>query len=442
MVTDGLQRAGLGRCVKNGRSEAFLRRMARLVPGGASSNARVGSPIAVARGEGAELVDLDGNRYIDYILGFGPILLGHANEEVTMSVTEAMSRGTTFAFSHGLELEVAELIVSLCPSIEMVRLCNSGSDAAGTAYRIACAHTHASMAVKIEGDYNGNPDVLLHDIPGVDADQLGGRAVPGSVGLPASVHDSIITVPFNDADALETVLKSHPGEIAAVFMEPILGNTAAIMPEGGYLNAVRSLCDRYGIVLVFDEVKTGFRVCRGGAQEYLGVHSDLTMYGKAMANGFPLAAIGGRREFMDLIKPGGVHHCGTYFGNLPCTAAARASLSVLSRIDYSDLQRRGERLAQGICTLLDNAGIAAHWHGLGSMFGITIGPEKPRDYRTWWLRTERRVWMDIAAHLRELGVLTDGFIGLFFLSFAHTDEHIDRTLSACEEAVARYKRKA
>jgi glutamate-1-semialdehyde 2,1-aminomutase len=291
------------------------------------------------------------------------------------------------------------------------------------------------MVIKIEGDYHGNTDVLLYDIPGADAKHLNRRPTPGSKGLPAFTSDLVFTVRFNDSDTIGTILKKHRGKIAAVFMEPILGNTAAIMPKPGYLQAVRSLCDEYGVILVFDEVKTGFRVSRGGAQEYFGVYSDLTMLGKAIANGFPLAAIGGKRELMQLIKPGSVHHCGTYFGNLPCTAAANAVLSTLSTIDYRPLMLRGERLAKGICDLLTNASIPAHWHGVGSMFGITVGPEKPRDYRTWWLHTERKLWMDIVTRLRKLGVLADGFIGLFFLSFAHTDEHIDQTLSLCKKAI-------
>jgi glutamate-1-semialdehyde 2,1-aminomutase len=165
------------------------------------------------------------------------------------------------------------------------------------------------------------------------------------------------------------------------------------------------------------------------------------MYGKAIANGFPVAAVGGKRELMELLQPGSVHHCGTYFGNLPCTAAANTVLSILSNADYGPLLRRGERLARGICQLLSDVGIPAHWHGVGSMFGITIGSECPRDYRSWWLRTDRKLWINIANQLRELGILTDGFIGLFFLSFAHTDQHIEQTLSACEDAIRYCKRK-
>jgi glutamate-1-semialdehyde 2,1-aminomutase len=422
-------------------SSRFLARMSELVPGGASSNARCGSPIAIARGEGAELIDLDGNRYIDYVLGFGPVLLGHGHPPVTEAVARAVRDGTTFAFSQELEYAVAQGITRLYPSVEMVRLCNSGTDAATTCYRIAAAHTGAHKLVKIEGDYNGGFDLLLCDIPGVEAERLGsGPNVAGRGVLPATA-DLVVTVAFNNADALESVLRRYAGQVAAVFMEPILGNTAAIMPEPGYLEAVRSLCDRFNVVLVFDEVKTGFRVARGGAQELLRVNSDLTMLGKALGNGMPIAAVGGKRHLMELVRPGGVHHCGTYFGNLPCTAAAQAVLAALDAADYGAARHRGERLAAGICSLLRQADIPAHWHGVGTMFGITIGEKRPTDYRTWWLDTQRRTWMQIAAELRSLGVLTDGFIGLSFVSFAHTDNHIDATLAACKEAIRRFKSK-
>jgi len=422
-------------------SQAFLRQLSSLVPGGASSNARCGSAIAVLSGDGAELKDLDGNSYIDYILGFGPVLLGHGHPLVAQAVSDAMRRGTTFAFSHEMEQVVAEDIIRLCPSVDMVRLCNSGTDAATTCYRVAAAHTGASGVVKIEGDYNGSFDLLLCDIPGVEATQLGRRPTAGSTGLVPSIADLTLSVPFNDPETLESVLREHAGRIAAVFMEPILGNTAAIMPQPGYLEAVRSMCDRHNVVLVFDEVKTGFRVAPGGAQALLGVCSDLTMLGKALGNGMPIAAVGGRRDLMELIAPGGVHHCGTYFGNLPCTAAAHAVLSFLDTAEYDAVLRRGERLAEGICDLLRRVGILSHWHGVGTMFGITVGEHKPRDYRSWWLETDRAAWIRIAAELRSSGVLTDGFIGLFFVSFAHTDHHIDATLTASEDAIRRFSSK-
>jgi glutamate-1-semialdehyde 2,1-aminomutase len=192
--------------------------------------------------------------------------------------------------------------------------------------------------------------------------------------------------------------------------------------------------------LVFDEVKTGFRVALGGAQSLFGVHSDLTMYGKALANGLPLAAIGGKQELMELVTPGKVFHCGTFYGNLVSTSAAEAVLGILTKADYVVLMQRGENLAKGICDRLIDAGIPARWNGVGAMFGITIGADCPTDYKSWWQQTNRKLWMDVSAIMRNLGILSDDFIGLFFLSFAHTDEHIKQTLQACEEAIYLYKK--
>ena len=417
------------------KSEQFLKKMKQIVPGGASSNARCGNQIAVARSSGAEIVDLDGKHYIDYILGFGPILLGHGNDYVAKSVYHAMKKGTLFALSHELEYEVASKIVNICPSVEMVRFCNSGTDAAMTAYRIACTKTGRSGVVKIEGDYNGGFDLLLYDIPGVEARNLDKGLIAASSGIPSLFKELVMTIPFNNSQALADILDKYHDKIAAVFMEPILGNTAAIMPQPGYLEEVRQLCNKYGVILIFDEVKTGFRIALGGAQEYFGVHSDLTMLGKALANGLPFAAIGGKRELMELIYPGGVHHCGTYFGNLPCVAATNAVLSELVKADYNILKDRGERLAKGICDLMKKAGIPANWHGIGTMFGITVGSNSPKDYRSWWLETDRKFWIKVGDHLRENGILADAFIGLFFLSFAHCEEHINKTLEACEVAI-------
>jgi glutamate-1-semialdehyde 2,1-aminomutase len=422
------------------KSQQFLARMSEFVPGGASSNVRTRNAIAVSYGKGGELFDLDGNRYIDYILGFGPILLGHGHSAITQSVTQAMNLGTTFAFTTESEFNVCKKIVELSPSVEMVRLCNSGTDAGVTAYRIACVYTGASIAVKIQGDYNGGFDVLAHDVPGVDGDYLDQGPMPIGKGFVKGVGDLIITIPFNDADALEKTLQTYRGKIAVVFMEPILGNVAGIMPQPGYLQTVRDLCTQHGVVLVFDEVKTGFRVALGGAQSLFGVHSDLTMYGKALANGLPLAAIGGKQELMELVTPGKVFHCGTFYGNLVSTSAAEAVLGILTKADYVVLMQRGENLAKGICDRLIDAGIPARWNGVGAMFGITIGADCPTDYKSWWQQTNRKLWMDVSAIMRNLGILSDDFIGLFFLSFAHTDEHIKQTLQACEEAIYLYKK--
>ncbi|KOR29296.1 hypothetical protein TI05_15390, partial [Achromatium sp. WMS3] len=415
------------------RSKSFLEKISKIVPGGANSNVRTRNSIAVSGGEGALLFDLDGNRYIDYILGFGSVILGHGNETVNQFVYQSIKKGASFAFTTESEYRVCKKIVEVSPSVEMVRLCNSGSEAAITAFRIAKTVTGGSVAIKIQGDYNGGFDILAHDVPGVDGDNLDQGPFPIGTGFYKDVKKSIITIPFNDINLLENILSSKKGEIAVVFMEPILGNVAAIMPNLDYLKAVRDMCTHYGVILVFDEVKTGFRVGLQGAQGLFGINSDLTMYGKALANGFPIAAIGGKKELMELVRPGKVFHCGTYYGNLASTSAAEMVLSILSESDYTSLFRKGEKLAQGICDRLMQVGILSQWNGIGSMFGITIGDSKPIDYKTWWKNTDRKLWVNISEIMRNYGILSDDFIGLFFLSFAHTDEHIEETLKIFEE---------
>ncbi|PKP61251.1 MAG: hypothetical protein CVT88_00590 [Candidatus Altiarchaeales archaeon HGW-Altiarchaeales-1] len=422
------------------KSTSFLEQISKIVPGGASSNVRTRNSIAVSHGKGAELFDLDGNRYIDYMLGLGPVILGHGNDTVNQFVSQSIKKGTSFAFTTESEYRVCKKIVEISPSVEMVRLCNSGSEAAITAFRIARTFTGGSIAIKIQGDYNGNFDILAHDVPGVDGDNLDNGPFPIGTGFYKDVEKSIITIPFNDIEILEKILSTKQSEIAAVFMEPILGNVAAIMPNTDYLASVRELCTHYGVILVFDEVKTGFRVSLQGAQGLFGINSDLTMYGKAMANGFPIAAIGGKKELMELVGPDKVFHCGTYYGNLVSTSAAEVVLSILSQADYSSLSKKGERLAQGICDILRQFGIPSQWNGVGTMFGITIGESKPIDYKTWWKRTDRELWISISEIMRNLGILSDDFVGVFFLSFDHTEEHIDQTLNICEKAISIYKK--
>ncbi len=423
--------------MKLDRSEKFLRAAAKVMPGGANSNVRCRNVMGVSHGAGAELVDLDGNAYIDYVLGFGPILLGHAHHGVKQAVARAMEKGTTFSYTTESEYNLCGEIVSLCPSVEMVRLCNSGTDAAVSAFRIASTYTGGKKAVKIQGDYNGGFDLLAFDVPGVDASGFRRGPKPVGTGFLEGVQDLIHTIPFNNADELERVFKQNRNEIAAVFMEPVLGNVASIMPLSGYLKMVKEMCAHYGAVLVFDEVKTGFRVALGGAQELFDIHADISMFGKAIANGLPLAAVGGKKELMELAAPEKAFHCGSYYGNLPVAEAAIAVLSNLKKKDYHSINRLGAKLARGVCRILEKNGVPARWQGPGAMFGVTIGDEAPVDYTSWWLNTDRRKWMSVSSRMRDMGVLSDDFIGLFFLSFAHTDAHIQKTLEICETAVKR-----
>ena len=417
------------------RSTQFLRQMSEFVPCSASSNVRARNEIAVARGQGGELFDLDGNRYVDYILGFGPAILGHGHPAVSCAVSEAVKHGTTFAFTNESEYRLCKLITEICPSVEMVRLCNSGTDAGVTAYRIARVITGRAIAVKIQGDYNGGFDLLAHDVPGVDGAALNRGPVAVGPGFFPEAHNYIRTVPINALRARAAVFEQNHDQIAAVFMEPILGNVCAIMPQPGYLEEVRKLCTVQGALLVLDEVKTGFRVALGGAQSIFKVHADLTMFGKALGNGFPIAAIGGKRKFMEVLTPGKAFHCGTYYGNLACSAAAEATLKELARLDYAQLNDRGRRLALGICSALHEAGLEAGCNGPGALFGVYMGSRAPTDYRSWWVETDRKGWDQIGKLMRNLGVLHDEFIGLFFMSFAHTQAHVDETLAACRAAI-------
>ena len=412
--------------------------MGELMPNGVSSNVRAGVPIVVTEGRGGELFDVDGNRYIDYMVGFGAAMLGHGHRAVTEAVQKVVGRGASFALSTELEGRLCEKIIDLCPSVEMVRLCNSGTDAGVTAHRIALAWTGRTRVVRIQGDYNGGHDPFMFDITGQDPRGFGAPTA-ASRGLLPGVGEHVVTVPFNDLSAIASAFETADGGIAAVFLEPVLGNAAAIMPLPGYLEGVRALCTRHGALLVFDEVKTGFRVHPGGAQALFGVEPDLTMLGKAMGNGLPIAAIGGKRRYMELLCLGGVHHCGTYYGNLVCVAAANAVLDLLPELDYQGTMRRGESLARELCRVIHTElGVSARWQGVGTMFGITLGERSPADYTEWWNNTDHRQWEAVALLMRDMGVLTDAMIGLWFVTFAHTDAHLEETLEICRQALRRH----
>ena len=347
-----------------------------------------------------------------------------------------MLKGTTPGFSHEIEYQVCKQIVSSCPSIEMVRLCNSGTDAVITAYRIAKAYTGFSKIIKMQGDYNGGFDLMLYDIVGMNPDCF---SAPASEGLIEGTAEQVITVPFNNIEALQEVFQKEKGEIAEIIMEPIL--PPCILPKPNYLKQVRSICDQYQALLIFDEIKTGFCSHFGSYHDLNEVRSDLTLFGKAVANGLPISMVGGKKELMETLQMGQVHHCGTYFGNFPCTASANKTLSILSQSDYSKLQTLSNKLAKGICDILIEADFPGQWTGSGAMFGITIGEKKPKNYTEWWKETQHNLWDEISKEMLDLGIICDGFIGLLLLSFAHTPQHVDQTLDCCKKAVSRCKEK-
>jgi glutamate-1-semialdehyde 2,1-aminomutase len=425
------------------KTDAFFERARQLMPFGVTSNFRWwggGNDIGVARAEGAYFWDLDGNRYIDYRLGFGPVILGHGHPAVVERVSEAIKGGTIFAFTHELEVKVAERIVHMCPGVDMVRFANSGGEATMHSLRIARSHTGREKIIKFEGQYHGMYDYMLFSTASSPASALGHRRSPipsvVSSGIPKALHSLVIPVPFNDFETLERTVRQTWSDVAAIIVEPILGNAASIMPQLGWLELIRDLCDEYGIVMIMDEVKTGFRIAPGGAAEYFGVTGDLVTYAKAMGNGFPVAVIGGKREFMQSVGPGRTAHGGTYCGNVVGTAAADATLEILAQGKaLKDIEARGTKLMDGISRVLTDAGLAHCMLGLPAMFSFAFCDEEPVDARTW-AKGNDELYVEIAMAMIDNGVLIcpDGREPMF-LCAALTEQDVDETLNRFEDAV-------
>jgi glutamate-1-semialdehyde 2,1-aminomutase len=395
----------------------------------------------VTRGEGAYIWDADGNRYIDYRLAFGPIILGHADPRVNERVIQSLSNGNLFAHTHPLEIEVAERIIRMCPGVEQVRYANSGTEATMHALRIARAHTNREKIIKFEGGYHGFHDYLLFSTAMTPGGSLGSRrspiSTPNTSGIPNALRELVINLPFNDGEMLERTLKAKWGEIAAIIVEPIAGNMGAVMPEPGWLELIRKLCDEYGIVMIVDEVKTGFRIAKGGATEYFGVKGDLMTYAKSLANGFPLAAIGGSKAVMSTIEPGRVAQGGTYCGNAVGAAAAAATLEILETTDaLEQINTRGQRLMQGISEVLTEAGIEHSLQGRPGMFGFFLDPQEAvKDYRAV-MHTNLERYEHLAWAMRERGVEVElDPREPWFFSAAHSDPDVDETLNALNDAV-------
>jgi len=424
------------------KTQALRDRALEVMPLGVSSNfrywGRTETPV-VARGEGCYYWDPDGNRYIDYRLGFGPIILGHAHPTVLERVEQIMRRGTVFAALTEAETRVAERIVGMCPGVDLVRFANSGSEATMHALRIARGYTGREKVIKFEGQYHGMYDYVLWSTASANPTALGSRRDPiryqQSSGIPACIRDLIITLPYNDFDLLETALRREGHQVAAIIVEPILGNSAGIGPKEGWLEFLRAKCDEYGIVLIFDEVKTGFRIAPGGAQELFGIQADLATYAKSIANGFPLAAIGGRRNVMEVVGRG-VSQGGTYCSNAVGIAAAEATLEILEDGQVlKAIDAQGRRLQAGIGQILDGAGIAYQIQGPGAMFGLLFMDEAPHEFRDM-RRHNAELYEALSMELVARGVIPDPDAREpWFLCAAHDDDAIDETLDIFQQAL-------
>ena len=428
-------------------SRAYADDASRLIPGAVNSNIRLAGfpfPLCFERGEGAYLHDLDGNRFIDYVLGMGPTVLGHAPPGVCDAVAQSLSRGQMLGGQHREELLLAERLEAAIPSAERVRIGMTGSEVVQAAIRVSRAFTGKRRVIKFEGQYHGWFDnVLLSYGPPVDTTP--GAADPGSLpphleteGQSASVADDIIVLPWNDAHAVRSVLEERGNEIAAILTEPAMCNTGAIAPVDGYLEALRELATRHRVVLIFDEVITGFRLALGGGQERFGVTPDLSTFAKALGGGFPIAALVGRADIMDLFGAGRVNHSGTYNANVPSVAAAIASLDLLGAEGgkpLREMERRGERLMEGLRERAAGEGVDLRVQGFGSCFNTFFSDRAEiSDYRSY-----RRT--DLAKQARFLEQLVRGGIrptsrGTWFVSAAHSDDDVAETLECVERALA------
>jgi len=418
------------------RSQSIFERARAVIPGGVNSPVRacrsVGAdPVFIAQGDGAYVTDVDGNRYIDLIGSWGPLIFGHTHREIIETIAETMSQGTTFGAPTEVEVRFAEVLRSAVPSMEMVRAVSSGTESTMSALRLARGFTNRAKIVKADGGYHGHADCLLV-AAGSGAATLG---IPGSAGVPEGAARDTIVVPYNDLAAVEQALAG--GDVAAVIIEPVAGNMGLVVPAPGYLEGLRALTSKHGTVLIFDEVMTGFRVAFGGAQARYGVTPDLTTIGKIIGGGLPAAAFGGRADIMQQLAPlGPVYQAGTLSGNPLAMAAGLKAMEILGRPGtYERLEHLGKRLGDGLLAAARAAGVPACLNRVGSMLTLFFSAGPVTDYAT--AKTADTVrFGSFFRKLRDRGVfLPPSQFEAMFVSLAHTDEDIDQIVTAARESL-------
>lgn len=426
--------------MKTRRSKTLYEKAKKILPGGVNSPVRafrsVGTdPIFVKRAKGAYVWDEDGNRYIDYIGSWGPMILGHAHPRILKALRGKIKDGTSFGASTELEVKMAELITKIVPSIEMVRMVNSGTEATMSAIRLARAFTGKEKIIKFEGCYHGHGDAFLIKA-GSGAMTLG---VPDSPGVPAAVASGTLTARYNDPQSVERLVDAHRGEIAAIIVEPIVGNMGCIPPRQGFLEGLRAICDRETILLIFDEVMTGFRVALGGAQELYGVKPDLTTLGKVIGGGLPVGAYGGKREIMQMVAPAGpVYQAGTLSGNPLAMAAGYEMLTILSRQRriYKKLEELGRRLEEGIQEVLERSGLPYQFNRVGSMFTLFFTDQPVTDYDSAKTSNTNHFSRYFRRMLESGILLPPSQFEAAFISTNHRNEEITTTLAAIQHAIS------
>ena len=422
------------------QSSALFERACQFIPGGVNSPVRacksVGtSPLFIDRADGCRLWDADGREYIDYVGSWGPMILGHRHPEVIAAVNAVLERGTSFGAPTDLEVELAEMVTAAVPSVEKVRMVNSGTEATMSAIRLARGFTARSRVVKFDGCYHGHADTLL-----VDAGSgVATLNIPGSPGVPEPVIQHTLSLPYNDIEALEAVFSQKGAEIACVIVEPVAGNMGLVPPREGFLEALRTLTERHGGLLIFDEVMTGFRVAYGGAQELYGIRPDITCFGKIIGAGLPVGAYGGRRDVMRHVAPeGSVYQAGTLSGNPLAMAAGIAALKALKRPDvYDTLEARSRRLAEGLADAAEAAGISAVFNRVGSMLGMFFTASPVADFEDARTSDLARFSCYYQGMLAEGIYLAPSQFEAGFVSLAHTEADIDQTIAAAAKVLGR-----
>ena len=422
------------------KSTAHFQKAAEAMPLGVSSNFRYwgeGKTVYVKRGRGARVWDLDDNVYVDYRLGYGPAILGHCHPEVDAAAREGQQVGTVFALGTEKEVTVANLIREMVPAAELVRFSNSGTEAVMAALRLARGYTGKDHYVTFEGSYHGLFDAAMWtaDMANMTDPVKGPEVVTYGQGIPQLVRQLFWQVPYNDSDRLETVLKAHADKIAAVLIEPILGNCCGIPSKPEFLKAVRELCTKYNVLMIVDEVKTGFRVAKGGAQQVYDVKADICTMAKAVANGYPIACIGGREEIMRKFGRG-VAHGGTYTAQAMSLAAAEKTLTILRDTTVlADIAAYGTAMQQGISRILNARGIPHSFAGHPSMGGLFFKEKAPDNYRDW--KTSDYTFYDqLAEKLIARGVMCEpDSREPWFISAGHDQSCLDETLSTFEQCV-------
>lgn len=418
------------------KSSRLFARALELIPGGVNSPVRAfravgGTPLFIQSASGPTITDVDGRTFIDYVGSWGPMILGHADAEIVNELAAVAASGTSFGAPNELEIELAEEIIAAVPSIEMVRMVNSGTEATMSAIRLARGATGRDKLVKFEGCYHGHADSLLVKA-GSGVATLG---LPDSPGVPASLAQHTLTVPFNDTAALEDIFKRHQ-DIAAIIVEPVVGNMGCVPPQPGFLEFTREVTTRYGALLIFDEVMTGFRLARGGAQEVYGITPDITCLGKIIGGGLPVGAYGGRKELMRNIAPTGpIYQAGTLSGN---PLAMKAGLLTLRRLKeesiYQTLEQCSAHLCEGLSKAADEAGIKTTTNRVGSMW-TSFFTDKPVTNWATANRSDRELYGKFFHAMLDQGVyLAPSQFEAGFVSIAHTDAIIEQTIEASKKA--------